>query len=94
MNSAHKTRPLVAEKVREASSAKFRRKLPHQIGQVFTNTILSCLMFEEHTNDMVAYERHRYYEMHVVDRMAEAVDKVLEFDAISFTQGFSDLSCR
>ena len=75
-DSAHKTRPLVAEKVRETLSAKCSRTLPHQVGQVFTDAILACLTFEEHTKDMAAYERHRYYEMNVVDKMAEAVGKV------------------
>ena len=74
--SAHKSRPLVAEKVREALSAKCNRSLPHQVGQVFTDTILSCLNFGEHTKDMTAYDRHIYYETYIVDRMAEAVGKI------------------
>lgn len=73
---AHRTRPLVAEKVREVLSTKCSRSLPHQVGQVFTDTILSCLNFEEHTKDMTAYEKHRYYEMNIVDRMAEALGKI------------------
>ena len=48
----------------------------NQVGQVFTDAILACLTFEENTKDMAAYERHRYYEKNIVDRMAEAVGKV------------------
>lgn len=74
--STHKSRPLVAERVREALSAKCNRSLPHQVGQVFTDTILSCLNFGELTKDMTDYDRHMYYETYVVDRMAEAVGKI------------------
>ena len=51
-DTSHKTRPLVAEKVRAALSAKCDRMLPHQVGKSFTDTILSCLDFEKNTKDL------------------------------------------
>ena len=73
---SHKTQPLVAENVRAALSAKCGRMLPHQVGQLLTDTILSCLDFEENTKDLAAYEKHRYYETHVADKMAKAVGRI------------------
>ena len=75
-DTSHKPRPLVAEKVRAALSAKCDRMLPHQVGKSFTDTILSCLDFEKNTKDLEPYEMHRYYETQVVEKIAKAVGRV------------------
>lgn len=74
-NTSHKTRPLVAEKVRAALSAKCDRMLPHQVGKSSTKTILACLGFEKN-KDLEPHEMHRYYEMQVVEKIAKTIGRV------------------
>ena len=75
-DASNRTYPVVPEKIKARLVAKCSRTLPHQVGQVFTDTILACLDFEQETKEMTAYDQHRYYEANVVDGIVKIIGRI------------------
>ncbi|KAM7216772.1 hypothetical protein V8F06_007882 [Rhypophila decipiens] len=62
--------------VREAVRKKCQSELPHRVGEVLTQVILTCLDFGRLTQTMNEYDSQVYFQHHVTDRIAKGLGKV------------------
>ena len=72
----HRPTPMVPESVSKDLVEKCRKRLPHQVGQVFTNVVVRCLECEGETREMGEYELQMWFQRRVVDEIAKIVGRV------------------
>lgn len=53
-----------------------KKNLPHQVGSVFTEVIVSCLSADQVTQDMDALEAHKWFKKEVLGKLAQMVGRV------------------
>jgi len=70
-------RTVIPEHIRTSFEDKSKKNLPHQVGQVFTDTILACFRFEEDTDGLGDYEMHRFFEVNIRDKLGRTVGRLL-----------------
>lgn len=68
--------PVEPEPVRSKIVDKCSRTLPHQVGQILTDTILTCLNFNMVTEKMNSYDTHMYFKTHVIKNLSDVVGKI------------------
>lgn len=68
--------PGVAAEVAEAMMQRCRKTLPHQVGDVFAQSILTCLEFGARTKGLGEYEAQVYFQENVVRLLKKAVRRV------------------
>ncbi|CAM1511327.1 Fc.00g088400.m01.CDS01 [Cosmosporella sp. VM-42] len=69
-------RPVNAAEVAKALIDKFSKTLPHQVGGVFAQCILTCLDFGSLTKGMGEYETQTYFQRNVTGPIGRAVGRV------------------
>ncbi|KAK4207169.1 hypothetical protein QBC37DRAFT_444662 [Rhypophila decipiens] len=62
--------------IREAVKKKCQSELPHRVGEVLTQVILTCLDFGRLTQTMNEYDSQVYFQRHVTDRIAKGLGNV------------------
>lgn len=67
---------VMAELVQRRLTEKCHRSLPHQVGQVLTDTILTCFDFKTATEGMNDYQAHMYFKTKVLTKLNGVFDKV------------------
>lgn len=68
--------PVVAAEVAEAMMQRCRKTLPHQVGDVFAQSILTCLEFGARTKGLGEYEAQVYFQENVVRLLKKVVRRV------------------
>lgn len=73
-----KSGPLVTDgtQVRDVLLDKCKRHLAHQVGEVLTRCILSCLNFQEKTKGLREYEKQKYFQLSVTGELGKAVGRI------------------
>ena len=67
---------VTASRIRDELLDKCRKRLPHQVGQIFTRCILTCFNFAGLTSDLDEYEQQLYFQRHVVGEIFRSVGHV------------------
>ena len=64
------------EAFREMLKRKLERDVPHQVGKVFTDTVIACFGFEAEVEGKSEFEMQRSFQKNILGRMKNIVDKV------------------
>ncbi|RPA80706.1 hypothetical protein BJ508DRAFT_415189 [Ascobolus immersus RN42] len=61
---------------RNEAIKEVNKNLPHQVGTVFTEVVISCLRFGEHTSGMNPLDSHNWFKTHILEKIAQMVGRM------------------
>lgn len=67
---------LRSTEVRDAVEQKCKGEVPHRVGEVMAQIILTCIKFGEQTKGMSEYESQMYFQHHISGKLGKLVGRI------------------